>query len=77
MCWADKIGAVWAFIAYAGLLLISNDKGAALAFFVSGEGLKYALIVAFSPWIFLRFVDLILGGPQRRKGWIKVQAIDR
>jgi hypothetical protein len=35
------------------------------------------LIFTAGPWAFFRLVDLILGGPQRRKGWIKVQAIDR
>lgn len=74
LCWADKIGLTLAFLAYAGLFLISNDKGAALAFFFSGAGLRF-LALCLSPWLVLRAIDFVAGGPQRRRGWIKVRAI--
>ena len=77
MCWADKIGVTWAFLVYFALFALSNDKGAAVTWFFSFDGLKLLLIVIAPIWLILRLIDWIGGGPQRRRGAIKARLVSR
>lgn len=73
MCWADKLGVLWAFVVYLFFIVIAQDRA---GLFTPGPTLDLLFIIA-PVWIFFRLIDWIAGGPARRKGVITVRPVDR
>lgn len=67
IAWCDKVAFVWGAVVYLLLFLmwspnIAGFFGAAL----SMDSLRLALYTILPVWLFLRFIDLLAGGPSRR-----------
>ena len=75
MCWADKLGVLWAFLVVLFVLILAPDRGVASAALVSGEGLKLLAIVILPVWVFFRLIDWLTGGPARRRGYVRARVI--
>ncbi len=81
-CWADKtalglfaLGAL--FLLFLGSIGPNPNAGSADWFDAYGVILWHVgLKLALPFWILLRFVDLLIGGPRRRSGWITVKPVD-
>ena len=65
LCWADRIAMVWAVIVVGGIMLLQGGDGVSQTA-MPAYGELLTKIVA-PVWIFLRLLDLITGGPRRRK----------
>lgn len=63
MCWADKLGVLWAFVVYVFFLGLAEDKAGLFSLSVTGE----ILLLILPVWIFFRLVDWVLDGPNRRR----------
>ena len=61
ICWADRVAAIWA-VVVLGVLYMLHAPGVAPS---AWGDVVLTLIVPL--WIFLRLLDLIMGGPRRRK----------
>jgi hypothetical protein len=69
-CWADRLAVLWAFVVVlvTGVCLFElhldprNAAGDMIPSFVLIDGLLVAVV-----WIFLRLLDWVLGGPERRR----------
>lgn len=61
MAWCDKIGLCWVALLLIWPMLVSGPVEGAAAFFTIP-----VLRIAFAPWIILRVIDWIVGGPRRR-----------
>ena len=71
MIWADRVALLWAILLICAIIFLQGNGGFAHSLepdnIMGGWGqLLLKLVVA--PWAFLRFIDLILGGPARRSG---------
>lgn len=72
ICWADRVVAAWALIVFAILILAgSGGTHGAEPLYVfthnaNSGGLHALFILIGVPWLFLRGIDLLAGGPQRR-----------
>lgn len=73
MCWADRLGLLWILCATTFFVVIAGDRGLMLGFLFFGPG----LFLLFGPWVFVRLVDMILGGPSRRHQTNTRRAIPR
>jgi len=71
MCWADKLGVLWAFVVVGFLLAMAGDKSAIVTWPVIHD----LLIVIVPVWVFFRLVDWLTGGPARRRGYVKARVI--
>ena len=65
VCWADKIALVWAAILWGGMALLANGHGQP-ADALDINVIKAVLLLAGVPWLFLRVIDFLCGGPMRR-----------
>lgn len=65
MIWADRLALVWAVIVYGVLALVGafapENPGASNAL--------HALFFVIPPWVILRLLDLMAGGPRRRRSY--------
>lgn len=71
MCWADKIG-LFVYLAWVGFLYALTG----LLPFDDWDRLKFSLLPTLPIWLILRFLDLITGGPARRRGQIIVRRLN-
>jgi hypothetical protein len=72
LSWCDKIAVIWGGI----LLLIMAAAWKGPQFMLSDWGVWYILwLVVGIPWLILRLVDLVTGGPGRRRGIITARII--
>jgi len=64
MCWADRLGVAWVCLMLIILVLALAAGGqSAPGAPSSGVGIFVAFL---GPWILVRLLDLVLGGPMRR-----------
>jgi hypothetical protein len=78
MCWADKLGCLWGFFVYSFLFVfMAKSDPRELYWFVTPDGLKLFFIVILLPWVALRLVDWLIGGPSRRSSRVRYYTIPR
>lgn len=66
MIWADRVAVVWAALLWGGMALLAGGHGHAEDA-LNIEVIKAVLLLAGVPWLLLRGVDFICGGPARRE----------
>lgn len=79
LCWADKIALTWGALLFGFIFLMQQPGGFYTMFFTAygwsaGTGpLIFKLILL--PWLLLRGLDLLTGGPARRRGIPRVTVL--
>lgn len=78
VCWADKLGTVWACVV-VGIVLALQERGGFLKSIDTESGLAqwfrlFALVV-LPVWVILRLMDWVAGGPAKRKGLVRAQIL--
>ncbi len=79
LAWCDKVALVWGGTLF--LILACAWRGGWIFWY---DGMPPIWLGAWQfgwwlvgiPWLFLRFIDLALGGPARRRGVISARVLD-
>lgn len=75
LAWCDKLALVWAMILVGMILFLQQPGGfeRSLQSENVGEWWNLLLRLVVVPWVILRGIDLVCGGPARREGVIIVR----
>lgn len=74
--WADSIALIWAIIVWGFLILIASDReGMIIGLFFSSEGIKLFLLIIAPVWLICRVLDVMTGGPLRRRALMENQVV--
>ncbi len=74
MIWADRVACFWGLLFLLGwTLLISVSGGPAqiVPFLLEPHVLLMFLLAVGVPWLLLRALDFVFGGPIRRRGQVR------
>ena len=66
MCWVEKIIVFWAVLIALFFLVLTGGDPERWELMFQPAGLRILAFLVFVPWIILRLVDWISGGPSRR-----------
>jgi hypothetical protein len=77
LAWCDKAALIWAMIVVGGILFLQQPGGFERSLQAENIGEWGNLLwrVVGIPWLVLRAVDLIAGGPARRRGVFTVHRL--
>lgn len=67
LCWADKLVTIWLLFLTAVILVVQKPGGfdESIAHLYDGWLVLYFKL-GLVPWLFLRFIDLLIDGPKQR-----------
>lgn len=69
MCWADRLAIFWAMLLIVAILILQPPGGFAISIspenIIDSWGALLGKLVLI-PWLVLRVIDLLLGGPRAR-----------
>lgn len=76
MCWADKLGVLWAGIAYFVLFMLGGANPDPTTPSILSWGITQSMLIIILPvWLLARGVDWIMGGPSQRRGSVSARVI--
>lgn len=77
MCWADRVGVLWAFVVFAFFFIMAggNPDPGARALLFTAPVLGDLAIIILPVWVFFRLIDWVSGGPSRRRGQFRGRVV--
>lgn len=70
LCWADRAAVGWAILVFGALAFVGafGDEVPSPA----SNAWHAFLVFVLPPWVVLRVVDFVIGGPAKRRGQFRV-----